>query len=277
MANLKSSPLGPYVGEEIHGLDLSRPLAPETIDELSRILANRGVIFLRDQDLTPEQQVAFAARFGEVHVNPYFTAVSGHPQVAEVRKEANDRQNIGEVWHTDNSYYPAPALGSILYAKEIPPIGGDTLFASMYAAYDALSDGLKRTLESMRAVHSTAQVFGATGTAVTQGLNGIRPSDKLPEATHPVVITHPQSGRKALYVNASFTTCFEGWTPQESAPLLNFLYEHGRRPEFQCRFRWQKGSLAFWDNRATWHYAANDYHGHRRLMHRVQVEGTPLH
>ena len=274
--NLKSSPLAPYVGEEIHGLDLSRPLAPETLDELRRVLADRGVIFLRDQDLTPEQQVAFAACFGEVHVNPFFTAVAGHPQVAEVRKEPNERRNIGEVWHTDNSYYAAPALGSILYAKEVPPIGGDTLFASMYAAYDALSEGLKRTLESMRAIHATAQVFGATGVAVQQGLNGIRASDKLPEATHPVVITHPQSGRKALYVNASFTTCFEGWTKQESAPLLNFLYEHGRRPEFQCRFRWQKGSLAFWDNRATWHYAANDYHGHRRLMHRVQVEGTPL-
>ena len=168
-------------------------------------------------------------------------------------------------------------MGSILVARELPETGGDTLFADMYKAYDALSDGMKKTLEEMRAVHSNAHVFGAAGAykATDQGA-GFKGENMVGEAVHPVVITHPLSGRKALYVNAAFTTHFEGWTWAESKPLLDYLYAHAARPEFTCRFEWREGSVAFWDNRATWHYALNDYHGQRRLMHRITIAGGPL-
>ena len=172
-----------------------------------------------------------------------------------------------------------PALGSVLYAREVPPTGGDTLFASMYAAYDALSDGLKQTLHGLRACHSSRHVFGAANPRRSKGdLNDRIKNPELAtqDAVHPVVIRHPGSGRRALYVNPGFTLRFEGWTDEESRPLLDYLYRHASRPEFTCRFRWQPGSLAFWDNRATWHYALNDYHGERRLLHRITVEGVTL-
>lgn len=169
-------------------------------------------------------------------------------------------------------------MGSILVARNLPETGGDTLFANMYAAYDALSPGLKETLSHMRAFHSTAHVFGAAGYyQQVDPKNGMKTAQSdMPEATHPVVITHPESGRKALYVNSAFTVCFEGWTPMESKPLLDYLYAHATLPEFTCRFQWREGSVAFWDNRATWHYAANDYQGQQRLMHRITIEGSAL-
>lgn len=279
MQSLRSSPVSPLVGEEIHELDLSSDLSDYTVQALRKLLAERGVIFARNQSLTPERHLALARMFGDVIVNPYFKAVEGYPEIAEVRKEPDQRVNIGEAWHTDNSFDTAPALGSMLLAREVPPNGGDTVFASMYAAYDALSEGLKKTLEPLRAKHTTAHIFGPYGKAAAKGLAGrILTTDAPPrEAIHPVVIKHPQSGRKALFVNGTYTTEIEGWTKEESAGLLGFLYQHGTRPEFQCRFQWQTGSIALWDNRCTWHYAANDYHGHRRLMHRIQIEGTTLH
>ena len=194
-----------------------------------------------------------------------------------MHKGADQRTNIGGGWHTDHSYDPDPALGSILVARQLPEEGGDTLFASMYAAYDALSPGLKKTLEGMRAVHSAAHVFGAATLAMSDQGKDFKTIDvATKDVTHPVVITHPESGRKALYVNPGFTLRFDGWTALESAPLLKFLFAHAVKPEFTCRFRWEDGSVAFWDNRATWHYAANDYHGHERLMHRITVKGVPL-
>jgi len=183
-------------------------------------------------------------------------------------------KNIGGGWHTDHSYDQIPAMGSLLYALQTPPTGGDTLFASMYAAYDALSDGLKQTLAGLRAVHSSRHVFGAKKPGLEDRFHN--PDLATQDAVHPVVITHPDSGRKALYVNPGFTLRFDGWTDEESRPLLSYLYEHAVRPEFVYRFAWQPGSLAFWDNRATWHYAVNDYHGERRLMHRITVEGSAL-
>jgi taurine dioxygenase len=169
-------------------------------------------------------------------------------------------------------------LGSILLAREVPPRGGDTLFACMAQAYEALSDGLKKTLEGMRAVHSSRHVFGAKANYLQSDIRGRLGNTEAAtqDAVHPVVVRHPESGRKVLYVNSSFTVRFEGWTAQESAPLLKFLYEHAARPEFTTRFVWREGSIAFWDNRATWHYALNDYQGERRLMHRITVEGVPL-
>src|SRR5438105_4916805 len=204
---------------------------------------------------------------------------AGDPIIAEVRKEPEQERNIGGGWHTDHSYDEVPALGSMLYAREVPQTGGDTLFASMYAAYDALSDGMKVTLEGLRACHSSRHVFGAAAAARRGDLNGRigNPELATQDAVHPVVIRHPETGRKALYVNPGFTLRFEGWTDEESRPLLEYLYRHAVRPEFTCRFRWREGSLALWDNRSTWHFAVNDYQGERRLLHRITIQGTPLH
>ena len=266
------------VGAEILGLDLADALPAATIEAIRHALFQHGVVFFRDQKLTPEQHVAFAQRFGAINVNRFFKAVDGYPMVAEVRKEPEQTGNIGGGWHTDHSYDQVPAMGSILYAREVPETGGDTLFASMYAAYDALSDGLKETLERLQAVHSSRHVFGVEAYAGRGDLKGryLNPEAATQDAVHPVVVRHPGSGRKALYVNAAFTVRILGWTDEESRPLLQYLYQHAARPEFTYRFQWREGSLAFWDNRCTWHYALNDYHGHRRLMHRITVEGVAL-
>jgi taurine dioxygenase len=271
-------PLTSGVGAEIHNVDLSR-LDEAGTEIIRRTLFERGVVFFRDQHLTPEQQIAAAERFGPININRFFKHVDGYPMIAEVRKEPEQRTNIGGGWHTDHSYDVMPALGSMLYAREVPQSGGDTMFASMYAAYDALSEGLKHTLEGLRALHSSRHVFGAHNRRPKDSdLRGrIGNSDlATQDAVHPVVIRHPGSGRQALYVNPGFTLRFEGWTEEESRPLLYYLYRHAVRPEFCCRFQWAEGSLAFWDNRATWHYAVNDYHGERRLMHRITIEGSPL-
>ncbi len=270
-------PVSGAVGAEVRGIDISRPLPAVTVAALRAALGEHGVLFFRDQALTEAQHIAFAEQFAKININRFFRAVEGWPQIAEVRKEPEQTKNIGGGWHTDHSYDDIPALGSLLYAREVPPSGGDTIFASMFAAYDALSDGLKRTLEGLRAVHSSRHVFG------TQAKRGDDLKDRLgnaeaatQDAVHPMVIRHPISGKKALYVNRGFTTHIEGWTVEESKPLLEYLYQHGARPEFSCRFNWAPGSMAFWDNRATWHLAVNDYQGHRRLMHRITLEGVAI-
>jgi taurine dioxygenase len=235
------------------------------------------VLFFRDQQLTPEQQIALAEQLGEINVNRFFTPVAGHPKIAEVRKEPDQTSNIGGGWHTDHSYDQIPALGSILYARELPQQGGDTLFASTYASYDALSDGLKEMLSGLSAVHSSRHVFGAAADRPDDIKGRLGNAEAATQdAIHPVVIDHPRSGKKSLYVNPGFTLQFAGWTAEESAPLLRYLYQHMSRPEFTYRFQWSPGSLAFWDNRATWHYAVNDYHGAKRLLHRITLEGEPL-
>jgi taurine dioxygenase len=246
--------------------------------EIRHAFGEYGVIFFRDQQLTPEQHLAFARCFGGIDINRFFSTVPGYPMIAEVRKEPEQRRNIGNGWHTDHSYDVAPALGSMLYAREVPKTGGDTLFASMYAAYDALSDGLKTTLDGLKARHSSRHVFGATADARRGDLRGRigNPELATQDAVHPVIIRHPETGRKALYVNPGFTLGFDGWTEEESRPLLDYLYRHAVRPEFTCRFHWREGSLALWDNRSTWHFAVNDYHGERRLLHRITIEGVPL-
>ena len=279
--SIRVEPVTGAVGAEIHGLDLATPLGEAEVGLIRQTLFDRGVVFFRDQRITPEQHIAFAGRFAPINVNRFFAHADGYPSIAEVRKEPNQRNNIGGGWHTDHSYDEAPAMGSILLARELPPAGGDTLFASMYAAYEALSEGLKRTLEGLRAVHSSRHVFGADAKRLADPNNDLKGRLRNPElatqdAVHPVVIRHPGSGRRALYVNPGFTLRFEGWTEEESRPLLDYLYRHAARPEFQCRFRWREGSIAFWDNRATWHYAVNDYHGERRLLHRITLEGERL-
>jgi taurine dioxygenase len=278
-SRIEIAPVAGALGAEILGVDLSRPLDDATFADIRQAFRDHSVIFFRDQTITPEAHIAFARRFGQINVNRFFTPVPGHPEIAEVRKEPDQKKNIGETWHTDHSYDAIPALGSMLVAREVPDHGGDTMFASMYAAYDALSDGMKRTLAPLRALHSSRHIFGHNAGYHHNDLKGRlhNPDAADQDAVHPVVITHPDTGRKALYVNSNFTVGIEGWTKEESEALLGFLYRHGARPEFTCRFRWRNGSIALWDNRSTWHCAVNDYHGQRRLMHRITIEGTPLH
>jgi taurine dioxygenase len=277
--HIRVAPISSKVGAEIAGVDLRAPVADDVFAEIRHAFGEHGVVFFRDQQLSPEQHLAFAERFAPIDINRFFAAAPGYPMIAEVRKEPEQQRNIGGGWHTDHSYDEVPALGSMLYAREVPTTGGDTLFASMYAAYDALSDGLKATLEGLCACHSSRHVFGPEAQARRGDLAGRigNPELATQDAVHPVVIRHPQTGRPALYVNPGFTLRFDGWTEEESRPLLDTLYRHATRPEFTCRFHWREGSLALWDNRSTWHFALNDYHGERRLLHRITIAGSPLH
>lgn len=268
-------PVSGALGAEIHGLDLGADLDNSTMADVRQAFFDHGVVFFMDQDLTPEQHLAFARRFGGIDVNKFFEPVDGYPEIAQVRKEADDVNNIGGAWHTDHSYDAEPALGSMMYAKELPTRGGDTMFASMYAAYEALSPGMKKLLDGMKAVHSGARAFGPKAIQNNEGrdakfkLSAIA----LDEVEHPVICTHADTGRKYLYVNRGFTMRFANMTEDESNPLLGFLIQHAAKPEFTCRFNWQPGAMAFWDNLCTQHFAINDYNGQRRLMHRITIQG----
>ena len=271
-------PQSAALGAVIEGVDLAQGLSDSTLEELKSVFGRHSVIFFRNQDLTPQQHIDLAERWGSINVNRFFKPLEGYPKIAQVIKEADQKENIGGAWHTDHSYDEIPAMGSILYARKVPQVGGDTLFSSMYLAYEALSDSMKEMLSNLKAWHSSRHAFGY-GSAESEHYEDGRlanPDLATQDALHPVVITHPITGRKALYVNTRFTIRFDGWTVEESKPLLNFLYAHGARQEFTCRFQWEPGSIAFWDNRATWHYALNDYHGEQRIMHRITLEGVPL-
>ena len=276
--SIKLKPLSGVLGAEIEGVDLAKPVDENLLKELRDAFSRYHVICFRGQTLTPEHHLAFAKQWGRINVNRFFKPVQEFPMIAEVSKEPDQKKNIGEDWHTDHSYDEEPAFASILYARRVPDFGGDTLFSSMCAAYDALSDGLKATLAGLKARHSSRHVFGyATGDVESRRTGQIsNPDLAIQDATHPVVVKHPGSGRPALYVNPDFTVGFENWSDEESRPLLEYLYRHAGQPRFTCRLSWQEGTLAMWDNRCTWHCAMNDYHGQRRLMHRITLEGEPL-
>ncbi len=264
------------LGAEISGVDLSTELSDATVAEIRAAYVEHQVIFFRNQSLTPEQQIRFGQRFGPLNIHPYVSGMAGYPPVMEIIKEPEDRINFGGGWHSDMSFLEAPSIGSILYAVEVPDYGGDTLFASQAAAYDALSPGLKQTLEGLNAVHSAGREYSAQGASAQK-----RKSMAVAEAegasgefVHPVVLVHPETGRKALYVNPAFTMRIDGWSKRESKPLLDFLFEHSRYEAFTCRFCWAAGSIAFWDNRSVWHFALNDYPGQRRHMRRVTVDAS---
>lgn len=270
-------PLSGALGAEIEGVDIAAGLGEEQFAEIYRAFADYSVILFRNQSLTQEQHIAFAQRWGDINVNRFFTGVAENPIIAEVRKEPDQETNIGRNWHTDHSYDTIPALGSILYACEVPEFGGDTMFSSMYRAYETLSPGLRKTLENLSALHSSRHVFGAMNSREPDPSGRIgNPELATQDAVHPIIIRHPISGRKALYVNPIFTVQIEGWKKEESQSLLQYLYQHASQPDFTCRIRWEKDALAIWDNRATWHCALNDYQGQRRLMHRITIEGVPL-
>jgi len=275
---IEVEPIAGACGAEIHGVDVAAELDDATIADIRQALLDHCVIFFRDQNLDVARHKAFARRFGDIFIHPNYDGVVPDPEIIEVRREPGDERIVGEEWHTDTTMVAEPPMGAILYAIETPPYGGDTMFASQYAAYDALSDGMKRMLAGLRAVHSDRKVAGPRA-----GMNAKR-STKVREdadwretiSVHPVVRTHPETGRKLLFVNASYTIGFEGMTEAESAPLLDYLLEHGHRPEFTCRFRWRPGSIAFWDNRSTKHIAVHDAGPHRRLMRRVQIAGEAV-
>jgi len=276
MKHMQLRPLSEHVGIEAIGIELNQ-LDDVDFGILRQAVAERGVLLIHDQDLTPEQHIGFARRWGAIDINNYFPSNGGHPEIAEVRKAETQTTNIGGGWHTDHSYDQVPAMGSILLARETPPTGGDTLFASLGAAYDALPDDMKAKLVGLRAVHSADHVYSADGVyAKTDLANDLKGHDVRTRAVHPVVIRHPLTGRKILYVNPAFTLHFEGWTRADSMALLLELFAVPQREEFQCRLSWAPGSIAIWDNRSTWHYALNDYQGHRRLMHRITISGEPI-
>jgi alpha-ketoglutarate-dependent taurine dioxygenase len=265
------------VGAEISGVDLAR-LDDRAFAQIKQAFLDHLVLFFREQRLNPEQQVALTRRFGPVLRVPYVAHLAEHPDIIAVLKEAEERQvsTFGNAWHSDFSFLEEPPAGSLLYALETPAHGGDTLWANMYTAYETLSAGMRRMLDGLKAIH-TGKPYGVQGGAGIRGSRSIQITRGDPEAdreiAHPVVRTHPESGRKALFVNAIYTTRFEGMSEVESRPLLNFLFEHSTRPEFTCRFRWSNRTLAIWDNRCTLHYAVNDYDGYRRLLHRTTFAG----
>lgn len=273
---LKVRKIAGALGAELSGVDLSRDLPDATIAAIRQALVDHQVIFFRDQTLTPEQHLAFGRRFGPLNIHPYVKGMAAHPEVMEIIKEPTDKTNFGGGWHSDMSFLEAPSIGSILYAVETPDYGGDTLFASQVAAFEALSPGLQKTLEGLNAVHSAGREYGATGhSAQKRGSMQVAEAEGLAgEFIHPMVKVHPETGRKALYVNPAFTMRIEGWSRRESTPLLTYLFEHSRYEGFTCRFSWAPGSMAFWDNRSVWHFALNDYPGQRRHMRRVTVDAV---
>jgi taurine dioxygenase len=257
------------LGAEVRGIQLSPDLPEATIAHLRRLWLEHSVLFFRDQDLPPTAFAAFARRFGEVVHYPFLKGLPEAPEVIPVAKLEHERINFGGLWHSDTAYLEEPPMATMLIAREVPPHGGDTLFASGYAAYEALSDGMKRLLEPLRAVNSSAKAE-RTRTREDRAAGEER---KVLEAEHPVVRTHPETGRKALYVNGGHALRLAGMSEEESAGLLEYLFHHQVRPEFTCRFRWEPGSLVFWDNRCALHNPINDYHGFRRIMHRVTLAG----
>jgi taurine dioxygenase len=259
--------LTPHAGAEIRGVDLAQPLDERTFKEIHDALVDRGVIFFRDQRLTPEQHKAFGRLFGELVVHPAAPSlVENHPEILVIHADEHSKRVAGEEWHSDVSCDPEPPMGSILYMHELPPVGGDTLFASMYAAWEALSEPMRRFLEPLTAMHEGEHVY--------RGRYGVDDAGRtFPRAEHPVVRTHPVSGRKALFVNRVFTTRIVQLARAESDAVLGMLYRHIETPEFQCRFRWQVNSVAFWDNRCVQHHAMWDYYPQRRHGHRVTIKG----
>ena len=270
-------PLALACGVEIRGVALTQAQG-DSLEAIRQAVHENGVALFRDQhDFTPEAHIAFARRWGGIDLNNYFPLTEGHPEIAVVRKRADQVTNIGGGWHTDHSYDQVPAMGSVLVARTLPPSGGDTLWAHMGAAYDALSDDLKQEIEGLEAYHSADHIYEEDGLyAQTDMAADLRGQSLRTGATHPVVIRHPHTGRRLLYVNSAFTLNIVGRTRAESLPLLQRLYDAATAADNTCRVAWEPGSVAIWDNRTTWHLAMNDYQGHAREMHRITLTGEPL-
>jgi taurine dioxygenase len=269
--HIEAKPVAGSLGAEIHGVNVAAPLADAVISEIRQALLDHLVIFFRDQKLTPREQLAFASRFGEPMEYPQLKGLPECPMITPVLKLAHEQTNFGGVWHSDTTYLTQPPMASMLYAVEIPPYGGDTIFANQYEAYETLSDGLRKVLDGLTGVNTSTKADASK--TREERLKSAGVEMKALTGEHPVVRTHPETGRRALYVNIGHTSHFKGWTQEESRPLLEYLWQHQVKPEFTCRFQWQPGSIAFWDNRCAQHNAVNDYAGFQRLMHRVTLAG----
>jgi taurine dioxygenase len=263
--------VGGNIGAELHGVDLSSELPKPTVAAIRQALLDHLVVFFRDQNLTSAQYLAFATRIGAPVRYPFVPGIEGFPEITPVLKRPEQTINFGGVWHSDTTYLPEPPMATLLLARELPAFGGDTEFANQYLAYETLSEGLKSMLAGLRGV-ARSDKAEASRTREDRAKKPGTGSEVL-VAEHPVVRTHPETGRKALYVNIAHTAHFAGMTAQESLPLLRFLWQHQTRPEFTCRFSWSAGALALWDNRCAQHQALNDYQGQRRLMHRITLAG----
>ncbi len=266
-------PIAGAIGAEISGVDLGKELDEDTVAAIRRAWLDHCVIFFRDQDLPPARFLTFARRFGNVIEYPFIKGLEEFPEIIPVIKLEHEKTNFGGIWHSDTSYLEVPPMGTMLIAREVPPVGGDTMFANTYLAYETLSDGMKRMLDGLIAINTSAKadVSRTREDRIKQSMREDAKKEYVGE--HPVVRTHPETGRKALYVNVGHTLRFKDMTVEESAPILRYLFQHQTRPEFTCRFTWKVGSLAFWDNRCALHNPVNDYHGYRRVMHRITLAG----
>ena len=275
--HIEVKPISGACGAVVSGIDLSQDLDEQRLNEVKRAFHENLVIFFHDQDITEEQHKTFGRKFGTLNIHPRYVPLENHPEIIPIRKDPEHTTNVGGIWHQDLTHLENPPLGSILFALEVPSAGGDTMFANQYLAYEALSKGMKDLLDGMVAIHDnliqspkvSAEKNSTRSSKLREDLN----EEDEPEMEHPVVVIHSETGRKALYVNSIRTRRFKDMTEEESKPLLNYLVEHSYQPEFTCRFKWRKGSVAFWDNRCLMHFALNDYQGQRRYMNRVTING----
>ncbi len=270
---LKVRPIAGALGAEIADVDLAGELSDAIVGAIRQALLQHLVIFFRDQDLPPARFLAFARRLGTPIEYPFVKGIEGYPEIINVAKLEHETVNFGGVWHADTTYLQEPPMATLLVAREVPEAGGDTLFANQYLAYETLSAKLRALLEGLRGVSSSAKADASRTREDRIRSDGSAEARRLLVAEHPAVRTHPETGRKALYVNRAHTVGFAGMTEAESEPLLEFLFRHQIRPEFTCRFRWTPGALAIWDNRCAQHYAVNDYAGRRRIMQRITLAG----
>jgi taurine dioxygenase len=261
------------LGAEISGVDLTQTLSPDLTKEIRDVFLKNSVIFLRHQPLTSQQFMNFAKAMGEPVEYPFVKGFEDFPQIIEVKKLEHEKVNFGGVWHSDTTYLEKPPMGSMLLSKEIPPYGGDTLFACQYAAYESLSDTMQRLLDGLKGINTSAKADVSKTREDRIKSDGNESSPKSFSNAHPVVRTHPETGRKSLYINVAHTAGIEGLTDKESASLLSFLFEHQVKPEFTCRWVWEPNAVAFWDNRCAQHNPINDYHGFRRVLHRITLQG----
>jgi taurine dioxygenase len=261
------------LGAEVSGVDLAKPVPAEVIAEIRRVFLDNLVIFFRDQNLNSAQFLAFAKTMGQPIEYPLLKGLPDFPDIIQVMKLEHELINFGGMWHSDTEYLELPPMGTMLLAREVPPVGGDTLFANQYVAYETLSPGMCKLLDGLIGVNTSGKADASKTREDRIKSDAREDAKKEYVAEHPVVRTHPETGRKALYVNPAHTLRFKDMTEDESAPLLSLLYRQQVRPEFTCRFHWEVGSLAFWDNRCTQHNPVNDYHGYRRVMHRITLGG----
>ena len=270
--DIRVTPIGDALGAEIRDVDLATELADDVVAEIRRAWLDHLVVFFPDQFLEPEDFLAFARRIGEPVEYPFVRGMEGFPQIITVTKLPHETVNFGGIWHSDTTYLERPPMATLLIAREVPPSGGDTMWSNMYTAYDTLSAGLQGLLDGVRVVNSSA-LADVSKTREDRIRDDGYDTDREYVAVHPVVRTHPETGRRALYVNPAHAVRFEDWTEDESRPLLQYLFQHSIRPDLTCQYRWHAGSLAMWDNRCTMHNPINDYHGHTRTMHRITLAG----